>query len=155
MNVERIKIADDNYSKSCQVSHLYRFYSKLFLSIFQYVVLTYGLLRLDDVWLQGLQINRAKDVVVNVDKNIKNAKLIDMTFVGGLVPEGDSAASAGVVLGEANSHLEVLQSSFKWNQATPVFSRGSLIVYDSYFEGNRGTKVCTSFVCKTELRKKK
>ena len=94
------------------------------------------------MWLQGLQINHAKDVVVNVDRNKKNAKLIDMTFVGGFVPESDSAVSAGVVLGEADSHLEVLQSTFRWNDATPVYSRGSLIVYDSLFEGNRGTKVC-------------
>lgn len=79
---------------------------------------------------------------MNVDKNVKNAKLIDMKFVGGFVPDNDTAISAGVILGEVNSNIEVLRSTFKWNQATPIYSRGSLVVYDSTFIGNRGTKVC-------------
>ena len=94
------------------------------------------------MWLQGLTINHAKDVVVNVDRNVKNAKLIDMKFIGGTVPEHDTAISTGVILGESNSNIEVLRSTFRWNKATPIYSRGSLIVYDSTFHGNKKTKVC-------------
>ncbi len=96
---------------------------------------------LDDVWIQGITVNHAKDVVVNIDRGMKNAKLIDMKFVGGFVPDNNTTASAGVVLGESGSNLEVLSSSFRWNRATPIYSRGSLVVYDSHFLGNRGTKV--------------
>jgi len=97
----------------------------------------------DDVWLQGIQINHAKDVAINVDKGKKNAKLIDMTFIGNYVPDTDTddRVSAAVILMELNSSLEVLRSTFKWNRATSIYSRGSLIVYDSYFYGNTRSKV--------------
>lgn len=97
----------------------------------------------DDVWLQGITINHAKDVVVNVDKGKHNSKLIDMEFVGNYVPEVNSnnRVSAGVVLTELDSSLEVLRSTFKWNQATAIYSRGSLVVYDSYFHGNIRSEV--------------
>jgi hypothetical protein len=96
---------------------------------------------LDDVWLQGLTINEAKDVVVNVDKGKKNAKIIDMTFLGTELPDTASAISAAVVLTEMDSSLEVLRSKFTWNKGTPIFNRGSLVVYGSRFFGNTGTKV--------------
>ncbi len=97
----------------------------------------------DDVWLQGLTINHAKDVAINVDKGKQNSKLIDMTFIGNYVPDTDpdNRVSAGVVSTELDSSLEVLRSIFKWNKATPIYSRGSLVVYDSYFYGNSRSKV--------------
>ena len=66
-----------------------------------------------------------------------------MEFVGNHVPEVNSnnRVSAGVVLTELDSSLEVLRSTFKWNQATAIYSRGSLVVYDSYFHGNIRSEV--------------
>ena len=86
-------------------------------------------------------MNEAKDVVVNIDREVKNAKLIDMSFIGGTVPEGDAPKSIGVVMAELDSNLEVLDSTFKWNNASGIYSRGSLLIHNSYFRGNRGSKV--------------
>jgi hypothetical protein len=99
-------------------------------------------LLLDDIWLQGITINNAKDVVVNIDKNVQNAKLIDMRFVGNEVPDSDTyALSTGVISSELDSSVDVLDSTFEGNKATPIYSRGNIIVHNSIFQGNLGTKV--------------
>lgn len=68
-----------------------------------------------------------------------------MTFVGNEVPPNDNNVSPGVVAAELDTYLEVLHSSFSWNLATPIYSRGSLVVHGSYFHGNQGTKVRTLY----------
>ncbi len=78
---------------------------------------------------------------MNVDKEKQNVKLIDMVFVGNEVPVADNEVSGGVIHVENDAELEVLKSSFKWNEATPIYSRGTVLVHDSYFYGNKGTKV--------------
>lgn len=99
-------------------------------------------LLLDDIWLQGITINNAKDVVVNIDKNVQNAKLIDMRFVGNEVPDSDTyALSTGVISSELDSSVDVLDSTFEGNKATPIYSRGNIIVHNSIFQRNLGTKV--------------
>jgi hypothetical protein len=78
---------------------------------------------------------------VNVDSEKQNVKLIDMVFVGNEVPFTNDVASGGVVMVANNAELEILKSTFQWNDATPIYSRGSVLIHDSYFYGNKGTKV--------------
>lgn len=64
-----------------------------------------------------------------------------MVFVGNEVPVTENEASGGVIQVEIEAELEILKSSFKWNEATPIYNRGSVLIHDSYFYGNKGTKV--------------
>ena len=113
----------------------------LFLKIKHSFFVFYYYILQDDIWLQGIQINEAKDVVVNIDREKKNAKLIDMSFIGNTVPDNDEPKSTGVVMTELNSSLDILNSTFKWNGASGIYSRGSLLIHNSHFRGNRGSKV--------------
>ncbi len=93
----------------------------------------------------------AKDNIVHVDPDIKNAKLIDFEIYGSYVPESDNASLGGLIVTAKGSSLQILRGKFGWNFASIVYNRGYNMIYDSVFRNNRnrrdGSMVCAHCRC--------
>jgi len=93
----------------------------------------------DNVWLEGLSIKNAKDNVIFVKRNQKNAKLIEMSFYNNQVPRGqwDSA----LIASGTNTTTHIIMNQFSKNMATTVRNGGQMIITSSKFKNNMGASL--------------
>ena len=89
-----------------------------------------------NVTIDGLKITQAKDNIINVDKDAKNIRIIDMEVFKSSIPGNNYNAPTGLISISPEASVQIIDSIFAWNQASIVENKGSLLIHGSQMKGN-------------------
>lgn len=91
---------------------------------------------IDDVTIDGLKITQAKDNIINIDKDSKNIRIIDMEVFKSTIPGNNYNAPTGLISIGPEASVQIIDSLFAWNQASIVENKGSLLIHGSKMRNN-------------------